>query len=896
MRVKNIFLTILAMFMPVLLSCMIALNVNAARDGYDETQDTPKEKEYVWKIEPGEISYVNASGQTVNINGIYKRDCSGIFTICLGGTYEYPGANDAGLEFKMGKCKIGTQSTASGNASWDKEADCLVPYLNGKRLTDAGKGVPGTESLGTGASASDIKNAIVKYMKDVKLSNVKQVCVGGKCEEAKGEKKPDDATAGTGKDSEADDDADSSPNCYDGGGALGWVLCPIVIQFSDWMTHLYNGFVEPALQVESSLIFGDSGQKGTYQAWVAFRNIANSIFIILFLFVIFSQLTGVGIDNYGIKKALPKLIVMAVMINLSFIVCALAVDVSNILGFSLKEMLFGLSDSITVTNKELVEASSNSLSAGGKTLSWGILIAGIIITSSAFAAVWANPAIVITAFISILASFISLMFLFVILATRKALIILLIAISPVAISLYALPNTKSLFDKWFGIFKAMLLVFPTVGLLMGAGQLASAIILAANDGQEFFLWLIGMIVSLAPIFLVPSVIKSSLGALGTVGAKLAGMGSIISSGAKKRMTESKSNQAMQASGARRQARIRAGMNRDGSVNTKSLRGRFARSRLGKMTGANETMTSARADYKKMVKDEGARKMLMDDEMYDSDVGNIRYDAEKAMYDQRVGDMINGTEIQSFLDQAIEDGDGIAIASAAEKLEAIGELDKFTESIMGGTVRKDKDGNVMKDANGNAIMRKGITAQALQNETFKARVGNTMIGLKKSSPHLGAYGAYLKNGGSGTIVDAAAGRNLNGAKSIGGYMQGFGDSILSDADKTSLEAMGTLAQAAGVSASSFVNDSQVATGISGLSSDKARDKFVGAGFISSQNQASVAGRLTTGRGINDAIASQIGYDNLRANTTLVTEARSQNVSGLDATYRTNILNGTGPRPT
>ena len=87
----------------------------------------------------------------------------------------------------------------------------------------------------------------------------------------------------------------------------------------------------------------NTAKNPTRDAWTTFQTIANVVFIILLLFVIFSQLTGVGIDNYGIKRILPKLIVVAILVNLSYLICVVCVDLSNILGSSLKG-LFAPSD------------------------------------------------------------------------------------------------------------------------------------------------------------------------------------------------------------------------------------------------------------------------------------------------------------------------------------------------------------------------------------------------------------------------------------------------------------------------------------------------------------------------------------------------------------------------
>ena len=43
---------------------------------------------------------------------------------------------------------------------------------------------------------------------------------------------------------------------------------------------------------------------------------------------------GYGLDNYGIKRMLPKLIVGVIVVNASFYICGLLVDLSNVVGSS----------------------------------------------------------------------------------------------------------------------------------------------------------------------------------------------------------------------------------------------------------------------------------------------------------------------------------------------------------------------------------------------------------------------------------------------------------------------------------------------------------------------------------------------------------------------------------
>ena len=129
--------------------------------------------------------------------------------------------------------------------------------------------------------------------------------------------------------------------CFQNAGALGWMICPLIYTLRDAAQGIFSGFIEPLLRVHDSIIGELSKNDNTstmYQAWSFFRNIGNILFVIALLFVIFSQVTGIGIDNYGIKRILPKLIVTAIIVNFSYIICGLLVDLSNIIGNSIKNI------------------------------------------------------------------------------------------------------------------------------------------------------------------------------------------------------------------------------------------------------------------------------------------------------------------------------------------------------------------------------------------------------------------------------------------------------------------------------------------------------------------------------------------------------------------------------
>lgn len=325
------------------------------------------------------------------------------------------------------------------------------------------------------------------------------------------------------------DPPEKEPSCFDGGGSLGWILCPLLESLGKTTTFLYEKVIEPFLQVNVELFTGsvESG-KGSVGAWGAFRNIANIVLIAFFILILISQISGIGIDNYGIKKLLPKIIVTAVLINLSFIICQLAVDLSNILGFALKSMFDEMANSVNMpTNGEYTAGYT----AGGNIIS---TLVPILTIGIAGLAIWSQGlvAAILAVLATIVAALIGIIFIFALLSVRQAGVILLVVISPVAMACYMLPNTKSLFNKWLKAFQGLLLLYPICGLLIGAGNFASKVLLS-TDTENFFIALSAMLINIVPFFFIPTLLKGCFAAMGNIGARISGVGRNISGQAKR---------------------------------------------------------------------------------------------------------------------------------------------------------------------------------------------------------------------------------------------------------------------------------------------------------------------------------------------------------------------------
>ncbi|PWL85446.1 MAG: hypothetical protein DBY24_00495, partial [Prevotellaceae bacterium] len=313
---------------------------------------------------------------------------------------------------------------------------------------------------------------------------------------------------------------ETGPSCYDRAASLGWILCPIIEQVADAIKYIYEQIIMPFLELDIGLFstyritsdgkVDESVESATHQVWSKIRDMANIGFVIFFIFVIFSQLTGVGIDNYGIKKVLPKLIVGAILINLSYVICQLSVDLSNILGYGIKSIFEGLApniDEITVAQEDATGTGSTHSVAGTF-----ILLIGLIAAITIPAILALGPHILIPVFLGLISIVIAIIFCFILLAVRKAFAVLLVIISPLAFMCYILPNTKSLFDKWFNTFKAMLLAFPICSAMIYGGQFVGSLLIDAADATNvpFTLALCAAVISIMPVFMIPKAIRGSM--------------------------------------------------------------------------------------------------------------------------------------------------------------------------------------------------------------------------------------------------------------------------------------------------------------------------------------------------------------------------------------------------
>lgn len=306
----------------------------------------------------------------------------------------------------------------------------------------------------------------------------------------------------------AEEPESSVASCENNLGEVSWSACPQTDKITQAVDWLYD-------KIKDILVIDPVEMKdGTpiYEVWKYARMVTNIVFIILLLVVIYSQITGVGISNYGIKKILPKLIIVAVLVNLSFIICSLAVDLSNIIGGSLRGLMMSIEQSaitsMQVSEEDYYLTMSKMYSALGTGYLWALAGGKIMLEAGA---IYMLIPVALGALVAVVSGLITI-------AMRQAVVMLLVMIAPLAIVAYMLPNTEKWFKKWKDLFVRMLVFYPMFSLLFGVSSLAGGAIIASS--KDTFGLILGLGVKIFPLFFSWSLMKMSGTFLATVNAKI----------------------------------------------------------------------------------------------------------------------------------------------------------------------------------------------------------------------------------------------------------------------------------------------------------------------------------------------------------------------------------------
>ncbi len=500
-------------------------------------------------------------------------------------------------------------------------------------------------------------------------------------------------------------------------GNLGWLICPVMDFFAGVNDGVFTFLADNFLSVHPKLF---DEKSGTRTAWVVFRNIANVAFIIAFLIIVLSQVTSVGISNYGIKKLLPKLVVAAVLVNLSFYVCQAMVDMSNVLGYGLNSLFA----SINVRGANgLVQGAPVWLQITGNVLS-GVGLVGI----GLFLAIGLGLGVVVMGLIAVL-------LVALILIGREAAIVILIVVSPLAFVAYLLPNTESLFQKWWKMFTTLLLVFPIIGLVYGGSMVAARVLNAAassaSGAQQVTMQLMALAVMSLPFVAVPSILKGALNGLGSIGTKIGGLAGKPMSASVKGIGKNISERGQTAYN---RSSLAQGIAARKAARESYHRAKFAKN-LGKkgITGAiarGIQPPTASGKYVKESLDRRAQAAVREEELKDINSESRALNDESMNVNNRKPLPGGGTESETqyvgrMLEQALAQGNTIRARAAIQTLKSSGDggVEQLQRSLVKARDNKSFDDSTEQGKESKKQIRSFINEHASDLIEKDARIAN-----------------------------------------------------------------------------------------------------------------------------------------------------------------------------
>jgi len=241
--------------------------------------------------------------------------------------------------------------------------------------------------------------------------------------------------------------------------ALSFVLAPQALAgFSDWAGEVVGGIIyvfiwtlglvlilvmKGLLLIATYQNFIDSG--AVIEGWVVVRDLANMFFVVILLIIAFA--TILHLEEYNYKKWLPKLVLMAVLINFSKTICGLMIDVAQII------MLTFVNAFKDVAGGNLVDML-------------GIKSIVTIAEGSEDVGFWAIVGAYVLGLIYMIVALVVITTMMMVLVMRLVMIWIYVVLSPLAYLLSAFPGGQSYAKEWWSEFIKNLVVGPVLAFFI----------------------------------------------------------------------------------------------------------------------------------------------------------------------------------------------------------------------------------------------------------------------------------------------------------------------------------------------------------------------------------------------------------------------------------------------
>ncbi len=302
------------------------------------------------------------------------------------------------------------------------------------------------------------------------------------------------------------DSDDGPPTCESSGVELSWIFCPVINGLAEAVDDIYSGIIQPLLETKPlDLASPADDPQHIFDIWSNFRVYGNIFLVIALLAIVFGEsISGGLIDAYTAKKVLPRLLIAAVLINISIYIVAFAVDITNIVGNGVAALIQAPFQDAGAFKLQLNESTSGiglaALVGGGI---WAVASAAVLLE-------FLLVVFLIPAFLTFFAILVTVLL-------RQGLIIFLILVAPIAFALFCLPNTEQYFRKWWDLLFKTLLIYPIIAVSFALANVLSVTIGAATSGlTKTFADFVSIIALFVPLFIIPYSFRIAGGLLGRV--------------------------------------------------------------------------------------------------------------------------------------------------------------------------------------------------------------------------------------------------------------------------------------------------------------------------------------------------------------------------------------------
>jgi len=234
------------------------------------------------------------------------------------------------------------------------------------------------------------------------------------------------------------------------GGLIGWIISALGIIMVQVMKALvavaqYNNFI---------------GAEAINHGWKIVRDVCNMFFVVVLLIIALA--TILNQEKYSYKTWLPKLILMAVLINFSKMICGLIIDVAQVV-------------MMTFVN------AFKDVAAGNLVSNLGILDVVTLANNSSELGFWAIVGAYFLGLIYMIVSLVVIITMLAMLVMRMVMIWVYVVLSPLAYVLASFPGGQKYSSQWWSEFTKNVIVGPVLAFFIWL----SFVSLQAFDPAEF---------------------------------------------------------------------------------------------------------------------------------------------------------------------------------------------------------------------------------------------------------------------------------------------------------------------------------------------------------------------------------------------------------------------------